>query len=73
MLIFNNLQQKLIFNICITKWIKHLYGYHHSLLLFPYIIEPLKMNQHKLHEDKYPNNLRRKALIAVAGKPSFKF
>lgn len=41
-------------NESINEWVKHSDGYHHSLLSFPYIIEPIKVTAHKLHQDKYP-------------------
>ena len=48
-------QQKVIFNVCITRWVENLDGYNQFLLAYPYIVESLEVISHKLHLEKYPN------------------
>ena len=48
-------QQKVIFNVCITRLVENLDGYNQFLLAYPYIAEALGVISHKLHLEKYPN------------------
>ena len=34
--------QKVVFNVCITRWVENLDGYNHFLLTYPYIEEVLE-------------------------------
>ena len=34
--------QKVIFNVCITRWVENLDGYNHFFLTYPYIKEALE-------------------------------
>ena len=34
--------QKVIFNVCVTRWVENLYGYSDFLLTYPYIKEVLE-------------------------------
>ena len=40
-------QQKVIFNVCITRWVENLDGYNQFLLAYPYIVESLEVISHK--------------------------
>ena len=71
--------QKVIFNVCVTRWIENLHGYNHFLLTFPYIREALEVIAHKLHLEKYlnwsdsDNESTRRAASALAGISNFEF
>ena len=71
--------QKVIFNVCVTRWVENLDGYNHFLLTYPYIIEALEVIAHKLHLEKYlnwsdsDNESRRRAASALAGISNFEF
>ena len=72
-------QQKVIFNVCITRWVKNLDGYNQFLLAYPCIVEALQVNSHKLHLEKYPNwcqwdtESRRTASALLAGIATSEF
>ena len=72
-------QQKVIFNVCITRWVENLDGYNQFLLAYPYIVEALEVISHKLHLEKYPNwrqwdtESRRTASALLAGIATFEF
>ena len=48
-------QHKVIFNVCITRWVENLHGYNQVLLAYLYIVEALVAISHKLDFEKYPN------------------
>ena len=74
-----SLNQKVIFNCCVTRWVENLDGYNQFLLAYPYIIEALEVIANKLHLDRYPewndwdNESRRRASSALAGIANFEF
>ena len=39
-------QQKVIFNVCFTRWLENLDGYNQFLLAYPYIDEALEVKLH---------------------------
>ena len=69
-------QQKVIFNVCFTRWLENLDGYNQFLLAYPYIDEALEV---KLHLKKYPNwhqqdtESRRTVSVLLAGIATFEF
>ena len=46
--------QKVIFDVCVTRWVENLDGYERFLRVYPYILETLEVIAHKLHLEKYP-------------------
>ena len=72
-------QQKVIFNVCITRWVESLDGYNQFLLAYPHIVESLEVISHKLHLEKYSNwrqwdnESRRTASALLAGIATFEF
>ena len=72
-------QQKVIFNVCITRWVENLDGYNQFLLAYPYIAEALEVISDKLHLQKYPNcrqwdnESRRRTSALLAGIAAFEF
>ena len=46
--------QKVIFDISVTKWVENVDGYERFLRVYSYIVETLEVIAHQLHLDKYP-------------------
>ena len=46
--------QKPIFDICFTRWVENFDGYNMFLIIYPFIIEALKIMALKLNLEKYP-------------------
>lgn len=71
--------QKVIFNVCVTRWVENLDGYNQFLLAYPYIVEALEVIAHKLHLEKYPTwrkwdtESRRRASGLLSGISNFEF
>ena len=42
-----------MFDLCVTRWVKNLYGYSIFLVALTFIIETLEVIGHKLHLEKY--------------------
>ena len=45
--------QKVLFDLCVTRWVEHLDGYSMFLVKLPFIVETLDVTGHKLHMEKY--------------------
>ena len=45
--------QKVLFDLCVTRWVEHLDGYSMFLVTLPFIVETLDVTGHKLHLEKY--------------------
>ena len=46
--------QKVMFDVCVTRWVDYLDGFNMFLVAYPYIVETLEVIAHKLHLEKYP-------------------
>ena len=46
--------QKVIFDVCVTRWLENLDGFSMFLTTLPYIVETLEVIGYQLHLDKYP-------------------
>ena len=46
--------QKVMFDVCVTRWVEKLDGFNIFLVTYPYIVEALEVIAHKLHMEKYP-------------------
>ena len=72
-------QQKLIFDVCVTRWVENVDGYNQFLLAYPYIVETLEAISHKLLFEKYPSwrqqdkESRKTASALLAGIATFEF
>ena len=42
-----------MFDLCVTRWVKNLYGYSMFLVALTFITETLEVIGHKLHLEKY--------------------
>ena len=47
--------QKIVFNICVTRWVENVDGYERFLSAIAYIVEALEVIAHKMHLEKYPD------------------
>ena len=45
--------QKVVFNICATRWIENIHRYERFLLAIAYIVEALEVITHKKYPEKY--------------------
>ena len=72
-------QQKVIFDVYITRWIENFDGYNQFLQAYPYIVKVLEVISHKLHLKKYPNwrqwdtESKRTTSALLAGIATFEF
>ena len=72
-------QQKVIFNVHITRWEENLDRYNQFLLVYPDIVDAPEVISHKLHLEKYPKSCqwdtesRRMASALLAGIATFEF
>ena len=72
-------QQKVIFNVCITRWVEKFDECSQFRLAYLYIIEALEVISNKLHLEKYPNwrqwdtESRRTASALLTGIATFEF
>ena len=41
--------QKVMFDLCVTRWVENLDGYSMFFVTLPFIVEPLEVTGHKLH------------------------
>ena len=58
--------QKVIFNVCITRWVENLDGYNHFLSTYPYIKEAFEEVYEKyLNWPDWDNESRRRATGAL--------
>ena len=63
--------QKVIFNVCVTRWVENLDGYNHFLLTYPYIKEALEEVFEKyLNWPDWDNESRRRATTALGSRIS---
>ena len=46
--------QKVMFDVCVTRWVENMDGFNMFLVTYPYIVEALEVIAHKLHLEKYP-------------------
>ena len=66
--------QKVISNVCVTRWVENLDGYNHFLLTYPYIKEALEEVFEKyLNWPDWDNESRRRAASALARISNFEF
>ena len=47
--------QKIVFDICLTRWVENVDGYERFLSDITYILEALEVIAHKMHLEKYPD------------------
>ena len=47
--------QKIVFDICLTRWVENVDGYERFLSAITYIVEALEVIAHKMHLEKYPD------------------
>ena len=47
--------QKVMFDLCVTRWVENLDGYNRFSVSLPFIIETLEVIGYKLHLEKYPD------------------
>ena len=47
-------RQKVMFDVCVTRWVENLDGFNMFLVTYPYIVEALEVSAHKLYLEKYP-------------------
>ena len=45
--------QKVMFDLCVTRWVENLDGYSMFLVTLPFIVETLEVIGYKLHMEKY--------------------
>ena len=45
--------QKVMFDLCVTRWVENLDGYSMFLVILPFIVEALEVIGPKLHMEKY--------------------
>ena len=45
--------QKVMFDLCVTRWVENLDGYSMFLVILPFIVETLEVIVPKLHMEKY--------------------
>ena len=45
--------QKVMFDLCVTRWVENLDGYNRFSVSLPFIIETLEVIGYKLHLEKY--------------------
>ena len=45
--------QKVMFDLCVTRWVQNLDGHSMFLVTMPFIVESLEDIGHKLHMEKY--------------------
>ena len=45
--------QKVMFDLCVTRWVENLDGYSMFLVTLPFIVETLEVIDYKLHMEKY--------------------
>ena len=47
--------QKIVFDICLTRWVENVDGCERFLSAITYIVEALEVIAHKMHLEKYPH------------------
>ena len=45
--------QKVMFDLCVQRWVENLDGYNMFLVTLPFIVETFEVIGHKLHMKKY--------------------
>ena len=47
--------QKIVFDICLTRWVENVDGYERFLSAITYTVEVFEVIAHKMHLEKYPD------------------
>ena len=47
--------QKVVFDVCVTRWVENVDGYERFLSATAYIVEALEVIAHKMHLERYPD------------------